>query len=108
MRLPLEEFINRGKTNWLTADERERFELTTFTPASLNRLFESNGFEVIGVTGKTIIPVRTNKRLLEAPDAVERLLKLEAELIKDPASAGRAGHLQITARFKTPAIGSER
>jgi len=28
----LEEFVENGKTNWLTADERERFELTTFTP----------------------------------------------------------------------------
>ena len=31
----LESFINSGRTNWLTADERERFELTTFTPQSL-------------------------------------------------------------------------
>ncbi|HSV14917.1 MAG TPA: class I SAM-dependent methyltransferase, partial [Tepidisphaeraceae bacterium] len=66
----LEEFVRGGRTHWLTADERERFELTTFTPASLRRLFESNGFEAIEVTGKTIIPVRQNKRLLEDPSAV--------------------------------------
>jgi hypothetical protein len=29
---------------------------------------------------------------------VERLLKLEQDLSKDPAAAARAGHLQITAR----------
>ncbi len=94
----LEEFLESSRTNWLTADERERFELTTFTPASLSKMFEKNGFDVVSVTGKTVIPVRTNKKLLESPDSVERLLKLEAELSKDPASAGRAGHLQITAR----------
>ena len=33
----LEEFVHRGKTHWLTADEQERFELTTFTPASLRQ-----------------------------------------------------------------------
>ena len=33
----IEEFVQSGRTNWLTADERERFELTTFTPASLRR-----------------------------------------------------------------------
>jgi hypothetical protein len=94
----LEEFVATGKTNWLTADERERFELSMFTPGSLRRLFEKSGFEVIEIMGKPIIPVRTNKLLLTQPDAVERLLKLESELSKDPAAAAKAGHLQITAR----------
>ncbi len=96
----LEEFVDRGKTNWLTADERERFELTTFSPAELRRLFEANGFEVIEVTGKTIIPVRENKKLLEDASAVDRLLKMELELGRDPAAIGRCGHLQIVARKK--------
>jgi len=94
----LEEFLETGKTNWLTADERERFELTTFTPASLRKLFERAGFEVTQIVGKTVIPARQNRRLLESPEAIERLLKLEAELSKDPASAARASHLQIVAR----------
>jgi SAM-dependent methyltransferase len=94
----LEEFVATGKTNWLTADERERFELTMFTPGSLRKLFEKSGFEVIEILGKPIIPVRENKQLLTDPDAVERLLKLEAELSRDPAAAAKAGHLQITAR----------
>ena len=94
----LEAFIKSGRTNWLTADERERFELTTFTPASLRKLFDNNGFETVSIAGKTIIPVRTNKKLLEDPDAVERLLDLEAELGRDPAAAARCGHLQIVAR----------
>jgi ubiquinone/menaquinone biosynthesis C-methylase UbiE len=94
----LEEFIHSGKTNWLTADERERFELTTFTPATLRKLFDRSGFEVLDVIGKTVIPVRDNKHLLAQPDAVERLLRLEEMAAKDPASAGRASHLQIAAR----------
>jgi SAM-dependent methyltransferase len=96
----LEAFIQSGKTNWLTADERERFELTTFTPQSLRRLFDGNGFETVQITGKTIVPVRNNRKLLESPNAIERLLALEAELGKDPASAARCGHLQIVARRK--------
>jgi len=98
----LETFVQSGKTNWLTADERERFELTTFTPASLRKLFEKSGFEVMTIDGKPIIPVRDNKYLLSHEHAVERLLRLEAELSKDPAAAARAGHLQITARRRTP------
>jgi ubiquinone/menaquinone biosynthesis C-methylase UbiE len=94
----LEEFIKTSRTEWLTADQRERFELTTFTPASLRKLFEKAGFDVLSIIGKTILPVRENKRLLEGEGAVERLLKLEEDLAKDPTSAATAGHLQITAR----------
>ena len=98
----LDEFVRTGRTHWLTADERERFELTTFTPASLRKLFEKAGFEVVDVVGKTIIPVRENKQLLNCPDAVERLLKLEGELGRDPSAAARAGHLQVTGRKPGP------
>src|SRR5205807_982345 len=31
----LEEFVRSNRTHWLTADEQERFDLTTFTPATL-------------------------------------------------------------------------
>ncbi len=94
----LEQFVRTGKTRWLTSEEEERFELTTFTPSQLRRLFESAGFEVLDVAGKTILPLRANRTLLEHPDAIKRLVRLELELQKDPASAGRCGHLQITAR----------
>jgi SAM-dependent methyltransferase len=97
----LEEFVRSGKTHWLTAEERERFELTTFTPLSLRKLFEKAGFEVVTLIGKTILPVRQNKRLLEAPGAVERLLRMEEDLARDPATAAVAGHLQITVRKPT-------
>jgi ubiquinone/menaquinone biosynthesis C-methylase UbiE len=103
----LEAFARTGRTNWLTADERERFELTTFTPLSLRKLFEQVGFEVLGLTGKSIVPVRDNKLLLDQPDAMERLLRIEAELSRDPAAAARAGHLQITARKPHVAASSE-
>lgn len=94
----LEQFVRTARTRWLTPDEREQFELTTFTPASLRKLFEKSGFEVLSVTGKTLLPVRNNRRLLEQPQAVERLLALEHELSRDPAACARAGHLQIAAR----------
>jgi ubiquinone/menaquinone biosynthesis C-methylase UbiE len=94
----LEQFIQTGNTQWLTGDEREQFELTTFTPASLKKLFEKAGFVVLDVFGKTILPVRQNKRLLEPENAIERLLQLEENLSRDPASAALAGHLQIAVR----------
>ena len=94
----LEEFLKTGRTHWLTPDERERFELTTFTPHTLAKLFESVGFETVELIGKTILPVRNNRRLLEGADAVDRLIRLEEKLARDPSAAASAGHLQITAR----------
>src|SRR5688572_28795945 len=94
----LEEFAATSRTQWLTADERERFELTTFTPASLAKLLERSGFDVLELKGKPVINVRQNKQLLAQEDAVARLVRLEMDLNKDPAAAGRSGHLQIVAK----------
>lgn len=102
----LEEFIRSSKTRWLTAQERERFELHMFTPRTLARMFEKSGFEVVSVSGKTILPIRKNPRLMEREGAVQRLLALEQELAKDPSSAARASHLQIVARKPKQAEGS--
>jgi len=95
----LEEFVRSSRTQWLTTDDRERFELTTFTPATLRKLFEKAGFEVLEVAGKTILPVRQNKYILEHEEgALRRLIALEEELSKDPSSAARAAHLQVVAK----------
>jgi ubiquinone/menaquinone biosynthesis C-methylase UbiE len=97
----LETLLKTGKTQWLTADEREQFQLTTFTPDELRRLFASIGFEVIRIAGKTVLPIRTFKNLLKDEGAFDRLMELEMNLAKDPTTAAKAAHLQITAR-KTP------
>jgi ubiquinone/menaquinone biosynthesis C-methylase UbiE len=94
----LESFVKTSRTAWLTADQREQFELTTFTPATLRKLFERSGFEVLSMVGKPILPMRLNKRLFEDPGALERLLEIERDLQKDPSTAARAAHLQIAVR----------
>jgi len=94
----LENFLRTSRTNWLTEDSREQFRLTMFTPHTLRRMFEKAGFEVLDLIGKTILPLRKHKQLLENADNLQRLLQLEHELTKDPTSPARASHLQITAQ----------
>jgi ubiquinone/menaquinone biosynthesis C-methylase UbiE len=94
----LETFVHTGRTHWLTDDKREQFPLTTFTPATLDKLFSQAGFEVLHVTGKTILPLRRHQEWLSDPEAVGRLMRLEQQLAHDPSSAAIAAHLQITAR----------
>ena len=60
---------------------------------SCSRLFERSGFEVLNVTGKTIIPVRSNKKLLEAPDAMEQIAEARGGAVQRfHFTAGRAAH----------------
>lgn len=94
----LEQLIHTGKTRWLTPDPREQFELTTFTPSELRRLFERAGFEVLNVLGKPILPIRMFKSLLAESTTFDRLMELELDLEKDATTAARASHLQLTAR----------
>ena len=96
----LESLLKTGKTQWLTADERERFELTTFTPAELQKLFERSGFEVVKLAGKTILPVRSVQGSAEGRSGVRAAVRAEIELAKDSTAAARASHLEITARKK--------
>jgi ubiquinone/menaquinone biosynthesis C-methylase UbiE len=94
----IEGFLKTGRTRWLTPDEQERFELTTFTPGTLRRMFERAGFEVIEVVGKTVLPIRKHKEILSNFSTLQKLLELEQELARDPSTAAAAAHLQITAR----------
>ena len=94
----LEQLLKTGKTHWLTADEREQFELTAFTPGELHRLFERCGFEVVKLAGKTILPIRAFKELLKSEREFDRLLELEMDLSKDSTAAGKAAHLQVIAK----------
>ena len=87
-----------SRTHWLTADERERFELKTFTPATLRKLFEAAGFEVVQIAGKTIIPVRKNKILLTNRMRWSACCESNRSFPRIRPAPRRAGHLQITAR----------
>lgn len=94
----LDRLLRTGKTRWLTARTEEKFELTTFTPEGLRLLFQRAGFDVLSLVGKTVLPLREHRHLLEDPAHRRRLVELETELAREPHTAAAAGHLQITAR----------
>ncbi|MFH1230088.1 MAG: hypothetical protein V1709_01185, partial [Planctomycetota bacterium] len=94
----LEELIRSGKTKWFTNDINEQYPITYFTPDRLKKLFIENGFEVLSIIGKTVLPIRQNSEILQDRTAFDRLLKLELELHSEEALLGSAGHLEITGR----------
>lgn len=94
----LDNFIRTGRTRWLTREETERFELQTFTPEQLRKMFAGAGLEVLDMIGKTVLPMRRFRELLEDPENRRRWARIEKDLASDPANFGRCPHLQVAGR----------
>lgn len=93
----MEEFLRNGRTQWITHDREERFDLHTYTPTQLGKLLENAGYRVVDMIGKTVLPMRDHRRLLEDPSDRRAWMKIEKTLWRDPAAMGRAAHLQCVA-----------
>lgn len=95
----LEAFLRSGRTHWLTRDPDERFEIHTHTPAQLRKLVEGAGFEIVDMIGKTVLPMRHYRHLLEESVDRRSWMKIEKSLCRDESAIGRAAHLQVVARL---------
>jgi ubiquinone/menaquinone biosynthesis C-methylase UbiE len=94
----LQSFLRSGRTHWLTRARKERFELHTFTPRQVRALLEKAGFAVLSVVGKTVLPMRAYRTLLEDGPTARRLMRIEKQLARDEDAIGRAPHIQAAAR----------
>ncbi|MFH1228678.1 MAG: methyltransferase domain-containing protein [Planctomycetota bacterium] len=94
----MEELVRTGRTKWFTQDKDEQYPITYFSPDELRRLFDRNGFEVIALIGKVVLPIRANEQILKDRNNFNRLMKLELKLHAEEALLGNAGHLEITCR----------
>jgi SAM-dependent methyltransferase len=94
----LERFLRTGKTHWLTRAASERFEIHTFEPDDLRKMFAVAGFEVLDLIGKSVLPMRQCRGQLEDPVARRRWADIEKGLHRNPANLARCAHLQIAAK----------
>lgn len=94
----LPDFLRTGRSEWLAHDPAERFPVTHFTPDGLRRLFERAGFQVASLIGKTVLPARRFRKVLEDPATFDLLLGIEESLHAEEALLGCASHLEIAAR----------
>ncbi len=94
----LSRFLRDGKTHWLTRDKHEQFPIATFAPADVVKLAESTGFKVLDLVGKTVLPMRHHRKLIDTPEVRRTWAKIERKLCRDPAAIGRASHLQVACR----------
>lgn len=96
----LARFLRDGKTHWLTKDRDERFPIVTFTPAGVIRLVETAGFELLDLVGKTVLPLRHHRHLLQTSQGRRTWAGIEKKLCRDRDALGRASHLQIACRLR--------
>ena len=94
----LTRFLRDGKTHWLTKNVDERFPIVTFAPGDVITLAETTGFVVLDLIGKTVLPMRHHRSLLETSEDRRRWARIEKRLCRDPYALGRASHLQLTCR----------
>jgi len=100
-------FLRDGRTHWLTSDPEERFAIATFTPEGVRRLLESNGFEVLDIVGKTVLPMRHHRHLLATSPQRRRWAAIERKLCRNPSAMGRASHIQVVGRARCGSDGPE-
>ena len=94
----LEKLLQTGKTKWFTKDEAEQYPITYFTPRELRELLSRNGFEILSLIGKPVLPLRANEEILKDRRVFDRLFRLELRLQSEETILGSAGHLEIVGR----------
>lgn len=97
----LSRFLRDGKTHWLTRNVEEQFPITTFSPNEIAQLADRCGFEVLELIGKTVLPMRHYRQLLETSESRRIWAKVEKKLSRDDSAMGRASHIQLTARARS-------
>ena len=92
------EFARTGKTKWLANREADQFEIQMLSPLRAEAMIRAQNLELVSRIGKTILPVRNNRKFFKDPKAIERLVEVEQLLGRDPAAIGRASHVQYVVR----------
>ncbi len=94
----LEEFLRTGRTRWVTDDPGEQYPMTMFTPGQIRAMARERGLEFVSMIGKTVLPLRRFRELLEDPAKRETLVKLEESLHGEEALFANAAHLEFVVR----------
>lgn len=98
----LDEFLRSGKTNWVTDDEREQYEVIAFTPDKIRKLCAARGLQIVSLIGKTALPLRRFQDVLRDREKREQLLQIEERLSTVEAMLGCAAHIEFVARKPLP------
>ncbi|MDR1744332.1 MAG: class I SAM-dependent methyltransferase, partial [Planctomycetota bacterium] len=99
----LEDFLRTGRTRWVTDNPDEQYALTMFTPGQLRAMTRERGLEMLGMIGKTVLPLRRFRELLEDAGKRDALVRMEESLHGEEALFANAAHLEFAVRKPLPA-----
>jgi hypothetical protein len=102
----LADFLRTGKTHWLTSDEGEQFPTIQYTVDKVESAARKAGLELVDLIGKTVLPMREHRGLLDDPETARHLAELERHLHRNPSMLGRCSHLQFVVRRPATAMGA--
>lgn len=94
----LKEFLSTGRTKWITDNPAEQYPITMFTPKQIKTMCEARGLELLGLIGKTVLPLRRFRELLADREKRDELIRLEESLHADEALFANAAHLEFAVR----------
>lgn len=94
----LERFLQDGRTHWLTRDPAERFDMATFDQPQIERMMIAADLTIVDWMGKTVLPMRNHRALLEDPQIRRRLARIEQRLAGRRENLARCPHLQVVSR----------
>jgi hypothetical protein len=72
--------------------------MTMFTPGQLRAMARERGLEFVSMIGKTVLPLRRFRELLDDAGKRESLVKLEESLHAEEALLANAAHLEFVVR----------
>ena len=96
----LGDFLRTGKTRWVTDNPDEQYMMTMFTPGQIRAMCRDRDLEFLGMIGKTVLPLRRFRQILEDADKRETLMKMEESLHHEESMFANAAHLEFAARKK--------
>jgi ubiquinone/menaquinone biosynthesis C-methylase UbiE len=94
----LKDFLKTGRTRWVTDDPEEQYPMVMFTPGQIRKMCAARGLALVSLIGKTVLPLRRFKALLEDPEQRAELMRLEESLHALPELFANAAHLEFAAR----------
>lgn len=93
----LRKFAASGRTQWLAHEREERFDVTMYSSASLERLLVKGGWKIEAIHGRGVLPLREHQALLANGTDIRELVETELSLARDSSHLGRASQLGFVA-----------
>ncbi len=94
------DFIETGRSRWLTRLKEQQFPLRAFYSSEMERLLTKRGFRICDFYSKPLLPVQDFIDDIDDKELFNKLIPWELRLSKDSSSLGCGNHIEFIAQKK--------